>query len=326
MKDLMKKDVVLIGEAMGLFSAYESGKLDDASYFSKKVAGAEVNVSIGLSRLGMDVNLITRLGQDYFGRYILRFLESEGIGTDFVSFDEDSNTGFMLKSKTEKGDPETAYYRKGSAFSQLSIEDLIGKINFDHIKVLHITGIPSAVSHSVRSAIYYLMGKAKESGTFITFDPNLRPALWENEEIMIKVLNELATYADVILPGISEAKILTGLNDPDEIADFYFEKGVKYVVIKMGASGAYVKRAGKEKIFVPGFKVDKVTDTVGAGDGFAVGIISGYLDGLTLEESTIRANAIGSIQVQNLGDNEGLPDRETLLNYIEKNLAKNKRH
>lgn len=314
----MKKDVVLIGEAMGLFSANDSGKLDDALYFSKKVAGAEVNVSIGLSRLGMDAKLITRLGQDYFGRYILRFLESEGIGTEFVSFDDDNNTGFMLKSKTEEGDPEIAYYRKGSAFSQLSIEDLIGVINFEHVKVLHITGIPSAVSRSVRSAIYYLMGKAKESGTFITFDPNLRPELWEDEEIMVKVLNELATYADVILPGISEAKILTGSDDPDKIADFYFEKGVKYVVIEMGASGAYVKRTGKEKVFIPGFKVDKVTDTVGAGDGFSVGIISGYLDGLTLEEATIRANAIGSIQVQNLGDNEGLPDRETLLDYIEK--------
>lgn len=318
----MKKDVVLIGEAMGLFSADESGKLDDAVSFSKTVAGAEVNVSIGLSRLGMEAELITRLGQDYFGRYILKFLESEGIGTEFVSFDEDTNTGFMLKSKTEEGDPETAYYRKGSAFSRLSIEDLIGVIDFDNVKVLHITGIPSGVSRSVRSAIYYLMGKAKESGTFITFDPNLRPALWENEEIMIKVLNELATYADVILPGISEAQILTGLDDPDEIADFYFEKGVKYIVIKMGASGAYVKRPGQEKVFVPGFKVDKVIDTVGAGDGFAVGIISGYLDGLTLEESAIRANAIGSIQVQNQGDNEGLPDKKTLIDYIERNSTK----
>ncbi|AEB30749.1 2-dehydro-3-deoxygluconokinase [Carnobacterium sp. 17-4] len=315
----MKKDVVLIGEAMGLFSADESGKLDDALYFSKKVAGAEVNVSIGLSRLGMDVELLTRLGQDYFGRYILKFLESEGIGTEFISFDEDSNTGFMLKSKTDEGDPETAYYRKGSAFSELSIEDLIGVIDFTQVKVLHITGIPSGVSRSVRSVIYYLMSKAKEAGTFITFDPNLRPALWESEEIMKKVLNELATYADVILPGISEAKILTGLDDPDEIADFYFEKGVKYIVLKMGASGAYVKGVGKEKIFVPGFKVEKVVDTVGAGDGFAVGIISGYLDGLTVEESAIRANAIGSIQVQNLGDNEGLPNRETLLNYIAEN-------
>ncbi|MGY0402155.1 sugar kinase [Carnobacterium jeotgali] len=318
----MKKDVVLIGEAMGLFSANESGKLDDASYFSKTVAGAEVNVSIGLSRLGMDVELITRLGEDYFGRYILKFLESEGIGTEFVSFDEKSNTGFMLKSKTEEGDPETAYYRKGSAFSELSIEDLIDLVDFKKVKVLHITGIPSAVSRSVRSTIYYLMGKAKESGTFITFDPNLRPALWEDEETMKKVLNELATYADVILPGIEEARILTDLEEPDDIAEFYFEKGVKYIVIKMGPSGAYVKGVGKEIVFVPGFKAEKVVDTVGAGDGFAVGIISGYLDGLSLEEAAVRANAIGAIQVQNLGDNEGLPDRKTLLDFIEKQSAK----
>lgn len=166
------------------------------------------------------------------------------------------------------------------------------------------------------------MGKAKESGTFITFDPNLRPALWEDEETMKKVLNELATYADVILPGIEEARILTDLEEPDDIAEFYFEKGVKYIVIKMGPSGAYVKGVGKEIVFVPGFKAEKVVDTVGAGDGFAVGIISGYLDGLSLEEAAVRANAIGAIQVQNLGDNEGLPDRKTLLDFIEKQSAK----
>ncbi|MER2079838.1 PfkB family carbohydrate kinase [Psychrobacillus psychrotolerans] len=95
----MEKDVVLIGEAMGLFSADESGKLDDASYFSKKVAGAEVNVSIGLSRLGMDVELITRLGQDYFGRYILKFLESEVIGAGTVMDDITARTAILAGSK-----------------------------------------------------------------------------------------------------------------------------------------------------------------------------------------------------------------------------------
>lgn len=223
----------------------------------------------------------------------------------------------MLKSKVSSGDPVTAYYRKGSAFSHTTAED-IDKINFAGVSLVHVTGIPPALSLSCREATYRLMERAKENNCYITFDPNLRPALWESEEVMIKVINELASQCDLILPGVSEGAILTGSSEPEKIADFYQKLGVKDVIIKEGSKGAYV-RSDSESFRQKGFKVKKVVDTVGAGDGFAVGIISGKLENLDMKESVVRANAIGAIQVTFVSDNEGLPTREELDKFIKEN-------
>ena len=309
--------VILFGEPMALFRAEVEGPLEEVESFKKSLAGAEVNVCIGLTRLEHKVSYITKLGEDPIGKYINSCLDREGIGTEFITFDFQNKTGMMLKSKVSVGDPVTAYYRKGSAFSYMNAED-IEKIDLEGVKLIHVTGIPAALSQNCREATYRLMDRAKEKGIFITFDPNLRSALWESKEVMIKVINELAAKCDLILPGIEEGLILTGSSEPEEIADFYQNLGIDEIIIKLGSKGAYV-RNGKESYIQKGFKVENVIDTVGAGDGFAVGVISGKLEGLSLRDSVIRANAIGAIQVTFSSDNEGLPTRKELFDYIENN-------
>ena len=309
--------VILFGEPMAMFTAEEEGPLEKVELFRRSLAGAEVNVCTGLARLGHKVEYITKLGKDPLGKYVENFLKKEGIGTKFITFDPIHKTAIMLKSKVSSGDPVTSYYRKGSAFSYMTAED-IDEIDFTEVGLVHVTGIPAALSLGCREATFRLIEKAKEKGAYITFDPNLRPALWENEEVMIKVINDLASKSDLILPGIAEGLILTGSSDPDKIADFYQNLGVKDIIIKEGSKGAYV-RTGTNTYRKQGFKVDKVVDTVGAGDGFAVGIISGKLEGLEIEDSVVRANAIGAIQVTFVSDNEGLPTREELEKFIKEN-------
>ena len=309
-------EIILFGEPMAMFTAEVEGLLDEVEIFNRSLAGAEVNVCTGLVRLGHKVSYITKVGEDPLGKYINNFLNKEGIGTEFITFDSIYKTGTMLKSKVSKGDPVTAYYRKGSAFSHMTSED-IDKVDLKGIKLVHVTGIPAALSKSCREASYRLMDRAKEEGIFITFDPNLRPALWENQEVMVQVINDLATRCNLILPGTEEGLILTGSKDPEKIADFYQGLGIKEVIVKEGSNGAYV-RSGSDSFRQAGFKVEKVIDTVGAGDGFAVGIISGKLEGLDIKDSVIRGNAIGAIQVTFISDNEGLPTRKELADFIER--------
>lgn len=307
---------ILFGEPMALLIADTTGPLEDVEHFTRSLSGAEVNVSIGLSRLGHKVSYLTRLGDDPFGHYIEKQLKANNIGTELITYDPVYRTGIQLKNRVENGeDPYAPYYRKGSAASHITPKE-IEAIDFSDVEHVHVTGIPPALSETSRAATYRLMEIAKEKNIFITFDPNLRPALWESKEVMIKVINDLASMADVVLPGIEECKILAGTDDCDKAADFYQNLGVKTVVIKIGAKGAYV-RDGKDTYTIGGFKVDKVVDTVGAGDGFAVGVISGRLEGLTLAEAVRRGNAIGAIQVTNISDNEGLPTREQLRRFME---------
>lgn len=105
--------------------------------------------------------------------------------------------------------------------------------------------------------------------------------------------------------------------NPKKINAFYRNLGAKAVITKVGSQGAYVTTATEEYL-VPGFKVDKVVDTVGAGDGFAAGVITALMEGLPLKEAVRRGNAIGAIQVTSRGDNEGLPYPDQLKAFMEK--------
>ena len=123
---------------------------------------------------------------------------------------------------------------------------------------------------------------------------------------MRKTINDLAARADIVLPGTAEGKILMGSDDPAAICAFYQELGATTVITKCGAAGAYVTD-GAEHYKVTGFRVREVVDTVGAGDGFAAGILTGLMEDLPMRDAVQRAAAIGAIQVMSRGDNEGLP-------------------
>ncbi|MCO7150227.1 sugar kinase [Vagococcus lutrae] len=306
--------VMLIGEPMVMFYADEYGPLSEVNHFSKGLAGAEVNVGIGLSRLGHNVSYLTKLNQDPMGQYIYNYLEKEELASELIIRDSALPVGVMYKNKVKKGDPDTLYYRKGSAASTLKIED-VEQIDFSLFDVLHMTGIPPALSQSLRETSFYMIKEAKKKGCLITFDPNLRPSLWEDQATMIETVNELASISDVFLPGLGEASLLSGLDAVDDITEFYLAKGIKTVIVKDGASGAHYRTKDK-KGHVPSFHVSEIVDTVGAGDGFAVGIIDGLLNDFTLEHSLTNANAIGAIQVQDASDNEALPTNDELSAFI----------
>lgn len=313
------KKVLLLGEPMALLLAEKPGPLEDVRHFTRAMSGAEVNVAIGLQRLGHQTEYMTRLGDDPFGHYIKAALETSSIGTNLITYDQKHQTGIQLKELVLDGkDPKAPYYRRHSAASYISQVD-IESIDLSEIAVLHMTGIPPALSKSVRSAVFELMEKAKKQGIYITFDPNLRPALWEDEDTMKAVLNQMAASADLILPGINECKVLLGTDQEKEAAEFYHALGVSRVVIKLGAKGAYISEKADGKIksnLVPGFHAEKVVDTVGAGDGFAVGVLHGFLEKKSLAECAVYGNAIGAMQVMHRGDNEGLPTREELEAFL----------
>jgi len=311
-------EVITIGEPLALFAAEGTEEIDkeikDVNHFKKFLAGAEVNVCVGVSRLGHSIQYITKLGEDPFGMFIKESLDKESIGTRYISSTNKFFTGFQLKSKVSDGDPKIFYFRRNSAAANFNADDL-KSLDLNGVKHVHLTGIFPALSLSSRKASYKLIELAKENNIRITFDPNLRPQLWSSKEEMISAINDIAFKSDVVMPGVSEGLILTGSDKPEEIADFYLNKGAKIVVVKLGTKGAFVK-SKDEKHIVSGFKVEKVVDTVGAGDGFAVGVISGMLEGLSLEAAVKRGNAIGAMAVMSPGDNDGYPTREKLEKFL----------
>lgn len=305
-------DVVTYGEAMAMFVAEQTGDLAAVSQFTRRLAGAETNVAIGLARLGLRVGWFSRLGADSIGRFIRASVEAEGIDCSRVATLAGQASGFQLKAKAENGaDPLVEYFRKGSAASQLSPADF-DPAYFLAARHLHATGVAAALSDTSLAFAGHALDFMRAHGKTVSFDPNLRPSLWSSQAVMVEQINRLACKADWVLPGLGEGKILTGQALPHDIAGFYLERGVRLVVIKLGADGAYYRSADGASGVVPGVRVDKVVDTVGAGDGFAAGLVSALLEGLPLEQALQRGNRVGAFAIQVAGDMEGLPTRAQL--------------
>ncbi len=309
------KTTLLVGEPMGLFIAEETGRLEDVDHFSFTTCGAELNVAIGMKRLGHEVSYMTKLGRDPFGKRITNRMEEIGISTGHILFSDERPTGFMFKSMVAEGDPSIFYFRRGSAASTLSAED-VAALDLSACALVHMTGITPALSDSAREAVLALAARTRGSGVKLSFDPNLRLQLWPDTEKMVECLNGIAEQADIFLPGVKEAKILMGEDDPEKIAAWYISRGTKTVVVKLGAKGAYYASAGGESGYVPGFHVDRIVDTVGAGDGFAAGVLTALLEDMPLAEAVRRGCAIGAIQLLSKGDNDGLPSRRELERFM----------
>lgn len=304
-------DVVTVGEAMVLFSAREPGDLASVQNFNRSTAGAELNVAVGLSRLGLRVGYVSRLGRDSFGEHLLAFMRKEGIDSSQVSVDDSHPTGFMLKSlSTDGSDPSIEYHRRGSAASRLGPSDNPSAYCAG-ARHLHLTGISPALGEPLRELVFAMANDARAQGRTVSFDPNLRPRLWSSQQDMIDCVNQLASRADLLLPGLAEGRLLTGRTHPADIAEFYLARGARWVVVKLGAQGAYF--AGPDGCgSVAGLPVQKVVDTVGAGDGFAAGVISALLSGMSTAQAAERGNAIGARVVQFPGDCDGLPTQAEL--------------
>jgi sugar/nucleoside kinase (ribokinase family) len=315
------RDVVTLGEAMVLLAAEETGPLAHVRRFSKHTAGAETNVAVGLARLGLGVGWVSRLGNDTMGQFLRDAFMKEGIDCSQVTLVSGARTGFMFKGRVDDGsDPPIEYHRQGSAASLMGPNDL-PLAWLQTARHLHVTGVFAALTPATLAATQTAMATVRAQGGSISFDPNLRPALWASEAHMRSTINALAAQADWVLPGLDEGRLLTGCNTPEDIAQFYLDqmKASQHasprgqgVVVKLGADGAYFATAASAQGDVPAFPVKKVIDTVGAGDAFAVGIISSLLEDLSVTQAVQRATWMGARAVQMRGDSDGLPTRAEL--------------
>lgn len=297
-------DVVTIGETMVLFTPESVGSFRHANKFEKTLGGAESNVAIALSRLGHKSGWISRLGNDDFGMYVHNYIRGEGVDTSQVLFDNEFQTSVFFKERKSMGEPKVFYYRKNSAASQLCP----AHINEEYIakaKYLHLTGITPALSTTAKETVLHAISLARKNKVTIVFDPNIRLRLWSKEEAAT-VLNTIASMCDVVLPGVEEGTILTGETEPERIAEVLLKGATRCVIVKNGAKGVYY-RTSEEKGYIPGVVVDHVVDPIGAGDGFAAGLLSGFIQNLSIGDSIKRAHQVAAYALTVPGDVEGYP-------------------
>lgn len=308
-----KCDVVTIGESMVLFQPIGDKAIKYEPLFTKSLAGAESNIAIGLTRLGKKVKWISRVGSDPFGDFVISTLAGEGVDVSDVIRDSNNPTAIYFKEFKTLGDPMVYYYRKNSAASHLTPLD-IQESWLEGAKHLHVTGITPALGENTAEAVRETMVLARKKGLSISFDPNLRRKLWSEDEAR-EVLLSLIPLCDVFLPGVEEAEFLLGPHSIEEYGEKFLELGAQVVALKLGDRGSVGFIKGHQVEGQP-YSVSQVVDTVGAGDAFAAGFVSVFLDEemtpALLEKALTRANILGALATQFKGDWEGCPNLEEL--------------
>ena len=287
-----------------------SGRLRHAHTLELKIGGAESNVAIALSRLGITTGWVSCLSSDELGQLVLDRVRGEGVDTSRVRRVQHPPTGLYLREKIGR-ETRVYYYREGSAACEMAPSSF----DLDYLEgaeFLHLTGITPALSESCRSFTLWAAEQAHENGVRVSFDVNFRSKVWLAEEAR-RFVEEILPLIDVLFVGDEEAHALWRQDDERLLRELS-GAGSPEVVLKHGEEGSLVL-LGNETFEQPAFSVDEV-DPVGAGDSFVAGYLAGYLWKMDAKDRLRTANAMGAYSAMSLGDYEGLPDQEELETFL----------
>lgn len=291
-------EVVAFGEVMGLILASD-GPMTTATRADLGCAGAEATVAVGLSRLGHRVEFFGRVGADAFGRRVRRTLAADGVGVAGL-VDDRRPTGLLLRDRVIDRPIDVTYARTGTAGSALETTDVPVE-TIRAARVLFASGITAALSPSAAAATTFALKVARDAGTTVVVDPNVRRRLAGDDDWR-RIAEELAALADVVLVGRDDARVICGDADP---VDWFRERGTARIVVKSGTVGA--TEVGPDGSWSAQGRRVEVVDPVGAGDAFAAGWVSAHLRGVSAERRLREAHVVASCTVGHPGDLDGLP-------------------
>ena len=303
----MNRRVLTVGETMALLDPTTDGKIELGMEFSLRLAGAESNFAIALSRLGVEVTWVSRLGADALGDVVQGALESEKLDLTYVKR-SDAQTGLFFKWRT-RGKSKVVYYRRGSAASHLQPDDVPDDA-LDDATLVHLTGITMAVSESARATVVDVARRARDRNIPVTFDPNYRAALWSGPHDAASAHEEVLDYVDWYLCGLEEGNALWGTPDEKALFDALSERGLR-AVVRVGRDGALV-HDGTTVARVAPDRLERVHDEVGAGDAFAAGFVYGLLNDWQPTDCARAGNTIAARALRGTGDWETLPYLEEI--------------
>jgi len=311
--------LVTMGETLALLSSWPERPLRHATSLDLTIGGSESNVAIGAARLGVRTAWMGRVGDDEFGQLITRELLAERVLLD-TSVDPHRPTGLMLKSRRTGGLAQVTYYRQGSAGANLAIADLDTEI-LRTATVFHTSAITPALGESARDAVHQSLELCQAFDTRISIDLNYRRVLWDRDTAATEY-RYLISKADIVFATEDEARIVSDADTPAGLAQDLTKLGATNAVIKLGSHGAVACVDGAEVVVQP--VPVRVVDSVGAGDAFAAGYLTGLIDGAATKECLAWGNLMGAWSVSTRGDWQGLPNRDELhsINTIEDDVRR----
>jgi fructokinase len=313
--------IVALGEVVS--DIYRGEVISDVELgFVARPGGAPANVAVAACRLGSEAAFVGSVGEDLFGDFILRALESEGVDTSGVGRQSSpTRTSLAFVEIRADGDREFTFYRSSPAADELLspediAEDLVSGASF-----VNFGSIP-LIREPVRSATHRIAELARKHDVPVAFDVNFREHLWESAEAARETVDPLLDFSTIVKLGDDELSPLLGTDDLQQAAAMLLDRGVSLVLVSKGPEGAFYA-TGEFSGEVPAFDVGEIVDATGAGDAFLAATLvqlSGKpLEEVPVREATLRGCAAGALACTGYGAMRALPTKEELGQFMESN-------
>lgn len=302
-------DIITIGECLLELSASET--LSETYDFIKYFGGDALCSSVCASRLGSNVGFITKIGNDFFEKFLYKKLKDEKLDTLYVKTVNAIN-GVYFVGKDECFKNEVQFYRKKSAASYLSIDD-INEDYFKEASVYYATGTTQALSVNAREAVSQGFLFAKKNSLICAYDPNFNRTLWSEAEAK-DAFDEIISDVDILFLNIDkDVKTIYNIESIDSVIKYFWDQGVQSVVIKSLVDSGYFIGYNNEILFVKFFAATK--DAFGAGDAFNGAFLHAINKGFSYYEAGKFASIVAGLQAQKSGAIKSIPLKEEVCEY-----------
>lgn len=258
--------------------------------------GCAANTGIALAKLGIKTAVMGKVGEDGFGQFLAQTLDGQGVDTRGLVRDQVEATSATMVAVDSAGERTFLHYQGANA--AFTANDVLWPV-IEESPILHVAG-PFLMPRYMGADNAAVLKRAKEMGKTTTLD-----SVWDPTGRWMSILEPCLPYLDYLLPSLAEARLLTGLDAPEDITQAFLDRGVGVVGLKLGEEGAYLHTAAGDKLHVPPFVVDAV-DALGAGDCWVAGFLCGLSRGWDLTQTMRFANAAGACAVQALGATTGI--------------------
>lgn len=306
-----KVDIAIIGECLVELSS--NGTLADTSTLNKFFGGDTVTTAVAVARLGGNVTYLTQVGNDGFSEFILSSLQKENIDTSLIKSNDEQNGMYIVSRTPEK--KELLYYKRKTAATKLSIDD-ISEDYIKQLKLIYSTGVVQSLSASSRELVRESFRIAKENDVLTAYDPNYTSCFMNSTDTK-EYFEEIVEFTDIIFLSLkNDAARLYDVDSIDKVVKYFWDKGVKIVVIKSHIDNGYYTGYRGEISFTEFYNSQKAIDTTASGDVFNGGFLYAITNGYAPSEATKFASVVSGLQTQNYGAIQAIPYKNAVLENV----------
>lgn len=310
--DQQKTDIAIIGEC--LIELTSNGSLAESSTLNKYFGGDTVTTAVTVARLGGKTAYVTKVGNDGFSEFIITSLQKEGIDTSLIKTNDEQNGMYIISNAQNRR--ELLYYKRKTAATKLSIEDLPDEY-IKRLKLIYSTGIVQSLSAGSRELVRESFKTARENEVLTAYDPNYTSCFMNSSDTR-ELLEEIVEYTDIIFLSLKgDAARLYETESIEQIMKYFWDKGVKIVVIKSHIDNGYYTGYNGTISFTEFYNTTKAVDVTASGDVFNGGFLYAITNGYQPAEASKFASVVSGLQTQNYGAIQSIPYLKNVMEKIE---------